>query len=304
MTDQAGGDADVSIRRGQADDWPAVAPIVANTWGDDGDYINEVVWRGWCADAEGSLVTAIGGGKIVGLGRVTHVGPSEWWLEGLRVAPDRRGEGIGGVLMDHLVSWFKAHGDGILRMSTDSQNDVSQKLAQQHGFRHTVSYMRMEGASQPTSIGKFKLLQAHNVDMVFSYVRHAPMYRVNHFAENYWKLYYVTRERLAEYLSDPNVLVAGWRELDHLHGVAIAFTQPPAGIDGEEETLYIGYLDAPDDTTAEAMLNGLRGLAAHRGKAKIAWKMPTGMGLERVAARAGVTSVWDFALWLYERPIR
>jgi hypothetical protein len=130
-------------------------------------------------------------------------------------------------------------------------------------------------------------------------MRRSPMNRVNHFAEHHSTLYYITQERLSQYLADPEVQVLGWREREHLTGLAIVF--PSSNQDGR---MRLGYLDAADDTTALSMLMAIRGIAARRGFTKVAWKMPIGIGLERRIVTTGFTRYRDFDLCLYERPLR
>jgi len=94
--------------------------------------------------------------------------------------------------------------------------------------------------------------------------------------------------------------------MDQLQGVAILFLSPPEGRKVAEDALYIGYLDAVDDTTLTSMLLALRGLAARRGNSKLTWQMASGFGLDGAAANADLGAVWsnDESLWLFELPIR
>jgi hypothetical protein len=164
----------------------------------------------------------------------------------------------------------------------------------------------MAADAEPGRIHGFKLMEPHNLDMVWNYLRYSPMYRVNTFAEQLWTLYYLTRDRLAEYLASEAVQVIGWRHMGQLHGMGIVFLQPPPGRALDGDTLHVGYLDAPDDTTLNSMLKALRALAAARGLQRVRWKMPTGLGLDRAAEDAGFADEWDHEgfMWLYELPLR
>ncbi len=296
---------ELTYRPGSPDDWPRVAEIVAETW-EEGDYIDEGLWQRWATAPQGYLAVAELDGVLAGFCKLTTFGPAEWWLEGIRVDPALRRRGIARALTAHLLEWFEKHGDGIVRLSTYSQNEASVRLATSFGFRHIISYTAVEARAVPSDFRRFKLLLPNQFDLTYRYLQRSPMYRVNRFTENAWKLYYLTRERLAQYLADEAVQVAGWRQFDQLHGLAILPTKPPDGRMPDPGRLTVGYLDAPDDTTLRAMLRALRGLAAHRGQESVVWKMPTGVGLERVIADAGFERVWDEGgeLWLFERPVR
>ncbi len=302
MDEQSGAMPELSFRRGTVEDWSGVAPIVAETWA-EGDYIDQAVWEAWASDAQGYLAVALHGGQIVATGKLTHLGPAEWWAEGLRVDPALRRRGIGQAITEHLIEWFRAYGEGFLRLATSSTNEAAHRIAARHGFRHTISYTLAEAPAQPTDFRNFKLLQPSNLEMVHAYLRRSPMYRINHFAEHGWQMTYLTRDRIAEYLARPDVQIAGWRQFDQLYGLAIIFLDESERY-RSSEALYLGYVDAPDDTTLRAMLSGLQGLAAKRGRQKIAWKMPVGMGLERAVGAVGLERVWDWDIWLFERPLR
>lgn len=297
----------VDFRPAAASDWPFVERIVAETWDGD-DYITEALWTTWLGEADSYLAVGTVARRIVVLGRVSPLGPAEWWLEGLRVHPKGQGQGLGDAMMEHLVEWFKRHGDGILRMSTFSQNEASGKLAQSFGFRQILSYRRMEAPAVPADYHGFKLLEPHNADLVDSFLRRSPMFRVNHFAEHYWHLRYLTTDRIRQYLADDTVEVMGWRQGDQLAGLGIVYHEPPPGRNAHDGVMDVGYLDAGDDTTVRAMVQALQGLAASRGQQAVQWKMPTGMGLERAVSEVGMepNTDWgeDGALLLFERPIR
>ncbi len=278
--------------------------MVEHTWGEEGDYIREALWQQWAADTVGTLLVATHGEQIVGLCKVSRHGPAEWWFEGMRVHPQYRQRGIARALTEQALRWFRAHGDGLARMAIYSDNEASQRVARAFGFRHTLSYTRVEAAARPADYRNFRMMAPRNLPLIAAYLRRSPMHRINRFAEHYWKLYYLTHERLTEYLADAAVEVLGWRQLETLHGLAVLFTAAPQGYAlAEDDLLYVGYLDAPDDTTLRAMLAALRGLAARRGLAKVMWMMPLGMGLERLIGN-DVQRVWDGALMLFELPLR
>lgn len=294
---------DLSFRQGRLEDWPPVAQIVAHTW-DDGDYITESVWRRWAADSNGQLIVAVHDGQIVGFARVARVGPAEWWMEGLRVDPERRRLGIARALTVQTLRWFREHGDGIVRLTVFSENEPSKRLVHSFGFRHTLSFKAVETPARPGDYRSLKLMGPTNLDLVMRYLRRSPIYRVNHFAENEWHLYYLTRDRVASYLQDPEVEVLGWRQMDTLNGLVVLFKAPPEGYKSESSALRAGYIDAPDDTTLRAMLAALRGLAARRGHECVAWNMPLGIGLERLVAEGEVEQLWDGEMTLWELPLK
>lgn len=305
MSDTPDITSNLIFRSGSMADWPTVAEIVAETW-EFGDYIDEALWQEWVADSEGHVVVVTLDSQVVGFSRLGLLSPAEWWMEGGRVAPALRGRGIGQAMTDYLLAFFRKHCHGLLRAATYNKNEAAIKLIKGAGFRHVISYSKVEAGACLADIGNFRRLKPANQSMAFQYLRNSPMYRANHFVEREWVLYYLTEDRLGKYLADPQVQVLGWRTQNVLRGVEIIFTGPPRRARTDTSMLNIGFLDAPDDTTVLAMLEATRGLAAKYEYEKIAWKMPTGVGLERSFLGVDIERVWedDGALWLFELPIQ
>jgi GNAT superfamily N-acetyltransferase len=289
---------DIFFRPATADDWPRIAELVKDTW-EDGDYIDQDVWREWTRDPESRLEAGTRDGQIVAFARLLELGPAEWWLEGVRVGRAYQRQGIGRVLIAHMIETFTQTGIGLLRFAISSQNEAMARLAREFDFRPLVSYAPLQAPARPADYRNFKVLQAQNLDIAYQYLRRSPMNRVNHFAEYRWTLYYMTQERLSQYLADPHQDILAWRQFDQVYGLAILFPDPD-----RSGPLRLGYLDAGDDTTALAMLEAVQGLAARRGYSKVAWKMPVGLGLERRITTTDYTRRYDYDLSLYERPLR
>jgi GNAT superfamily N-acetyltransferase len=293
---------DVTFRSATRDDWPQISPWIAQTW-EWGDYINAYVWMGWSAPKPDThLIVAELQGQIVGFARLVKLGEAEWWLEGVRVAPDQRGQGVGKALIAHMISLFKQVGAGILRFYTGSKNDAMRSVARDLAFVHRLSYTEMRASAGDTDFRSFKLLLPQNHAMVWQHLRNSPMYRTNHFVDHDWIAYFLTSDRLAGYLSDETIEVLGWREMNRLQGLAIFM--PPDPSPDEGNPLSLGYIDAADDTTLQNMLEAVRGLAQQRGHDRVVWKMPMSVGLERSVERTSYTRAWEGSLLLFELPLR
>lgn len=70
----------------------------------------------------------------------TAEGGKAAWLEDVVVRPDRRGRGVGRMLLEHLAA--EAHAEGVLRITllTDADNERAHALYEGLGFR--LSAMR------------------------------------------------------------------------------------------------------------------------------------------------------------------
>jgi GNAT superfamily N-acetyltransferase len=300
----------LDFRCGRAGDWPAIAPIVAETW-EGYDYIDERLWRFWVDDQVGALIVATLDEQVVACGKLTRLGPAEWWLEGLRVDPAHRNKGIARALHHHMIKVFREVGRGLLRFSAASVNEATHRLAAESSFRHIMSYAPVIAPAIPgEDFSSFLRLRGPMVEMVARYLANSPMNRVNRYVEHRWTLYYLTTERLRSYLGREDVEIAGWRMPDgKLGGIAVLLpehseTRPFEREDPDEpRCIRIGYLDAVDDTTLTQMGLALRGLAATRECAQVVWKMPLAVGLERLMSGLGFEREHDVDLWLFELPV-
>lgn len=294
----------LQFRRGRLDDWPAVAPIVAETW-EGNDYIHEGLWSYWVADQRGPLVVATLDDQLVAFGKLTHLGPAEWWLEGLRVASAQHGKGIARALHNYMVTLFREIGSGMLRFATASDRVPIHRIAAEAHFRHIMSYAPLLAPPLPgEDITPLRHLKSPNIQIVSRYLARSPMYRVNRYVERHWTLFYLTNDRLADYLAQDAVEVVGWRTPEgRLGGLAILFADRQSESDQPPDRLHVGYLDAADDTTLTRVFLGLRALAATREYERVSWRMPLSVGLERLIPVLGLERQHDQDFWLYELPL-
>jgi len=122
----------VTIRPTLPSDKEDVLSFCRFIWG-GGDYI-AYVWDEWLADPRGRMFTAEYAGHAVGLGRLTCLTPSQWWLEGLRVDPQHQDKKIGSALHACLVADWLEHGAGFLRLMTSSDRVKVHHLCERDGF--------------------------------------------------------------------------------------------------------------------------------------------------------------------------
>ncbi|NDJ54452.1 MAG: GNAT family N-acetyltransferase [Chloroflexi bacterium] len=303
--------APLAFREAQEADWEQIAPMVANTWGDEGDYINESLWRQWVEESatpRSYITVAENDGQIVALGRIRELSVGEWWMEGIRVRPELRGQGIGQAVVQELIRLHRLYSIGLLRFATYSHNTGMPEIAKKLGFVHLLSATEIHIPAMDTDYSAYRVLEPRNVDIAFNFLKASPMYRFNKFAEYHWVMHFMSRERVLNYLEDETTHVVGWRQFKQLYGMVIVHTQSdPAYPYADPDNLYLSYVAAPDDTTFANMIHGLRGIAAAQGKKKIVWKMPLGAGLERpIAQQADIERAWseDGQLLLYELPIQ
>jgi ribosomal protein S18 acetylase RimI-like enzyme len=119
-------------------DKDAVLALCAKIWEGD-DYI-PMSFDSWVADRSGELALCLADGKIVGLARLSWLGPGEAWLEGLRKDPDAGVTGVGTALCRRFLRRLAtARPDDpplrYVRFSTYAGNAASIRLNEALGFR-------------------------------------------------------------------------------------------------------------------------------------------------------------------------
>jgi RimJ/RimL family protein N-acetyltransferase len=140
---------DLVIRRARRSDRRDVLAAVRTLWGGN-DRIPDV-FDAWVTHRSGPFFVAESGGRVVGMGKLTVVSPTEGWLEGGRVAPRWRRKGIATALIAHRIAYARERGMHVLRFSTASENTPIHRAARHFGFRHVATLSRHEA---PAAAGR------------------------------------------------------------------------------------------------------------------------------------------------------
>src|SRR5438105_4668636 len=133
---------DLVIRRARRSDKRDVLAAVRTIWGGQ-DRIPDVFDR-WVTHRTGPFFVAESGGRVVGMGKLTVVSPTEAWLEGGRVAPRWRRKGIATALIAHRVAYARDRGFRVLRFSTASDNTPIHRAARHFGFTRVGALSRRD----------------------------------------------------------------------------------------------------------------------------------------------------------------
>lgn len=285
----------LTFRRAVPEDKPAVLAICAQIWEGD-DYIPEV-WDAWIADPYGQFSVVELDGKVVGLGKLTRLTPSEWWLEGLRVDPAYQGQGIGRFLHEQGVALADRLGKGVLRFATSSANHSVHRFAADTGFAHIGGYVLFKGPAS-TSPTAFTPLPESDLDIASHFLEGSERFQAARrlFEDRWWTWQTLTRELLSRYAAQGQLL--GWRRRGRrLSGLALVSDYPNEG------RLIVHYADAPGDTLSD-LARDLRHLAGERGLELVDWKVFDRPDARAALEAAGYENTWENTLWVFERPIR
>jgi len=123
------------VRPARVSDKPALMAIAKKVW-DGNDYL-PVFFEKWVRDV--GFRVAEDQGRVVGCGKATHFGQGEWWLEGLRIDPDRQGHGMGTKLSFAILARTLEYRPKSLRLSTAEVNEDSIRIIGRMGFEPIVA---------------------------------------------------------------------------------------------------------------------------------------------------------------------
>ena len=112
-------------------DRAAMLDICATVWDGD-DYLPRYFDR-WVAAAGGQFTALELEGRVVALAKFSRLAPGEYWLEGIRVHADFRGQGLAAALHDyHMLLWKQTAEAGAIRLLTGDPAII--KLCDRTGF--------------------------------------------------------------------------------------------------------------------------------------------------------------------------
>jgi RimJ/RimL family protein N-acetyltransferase len=271
------GTAAITIRPAREGDRAALEHIAARTWDGD-DYLPGVI-SDWLADPEGGFYVAAlpapgdPAGQVVGAGKLTRLGPGEWWLEGLRVDPDHYGHGIGRLLNRYGVEQALASGEtGVVRFCTSAENAAIGKLAAETGFAEAGRALYYHAAANPIWAGGFRRATADEAEAFQTFLGRSAHFEAaaQSAIDHRWQCKLITPARLADWAA--RGWLYGWHGRRHdparLDGMVIA--RADVMDDGAGE-LTVTYLDAIPGAVA-ILAQTVRGLAAELGCATL-WHM-------------------------------
>jgi len=269
---------DLVIRRARRSDKRDVLAAVRTIWGGQ-DRIPDVFDR-WVTHRTGPFFVAESGGRVVGMGKLTVVSPTEAWLEGGRVAPRWRRKGIATALIAHRVAYARDRGFRVLRFTTASDNTPIHRAARHFGFSRVGALSRreapaMRGAppTRATPAQKRAVLQ-----------RVGPLVQLGHG----WEWREITSRDIRSAIARSRVFVSG-KDL----GAAAVLG------DRYNASLMVAAIGGHARPLAE-LLRGLRAEARRRRLDDVSFYVSS-PGEARAARSAGYTRPWSGEVYLFEK---
>ncbi len=153
----------VYIRLARRTDRESVLKFTERTW-EWGDYIPDI-WDVWIKEPRSKLFVATFNSVAVGMEHIVMVSDKEAWLEGLRVDPSFRRQGIAMKLTERCIDESQGFGAQVVRFITSSLNTRVHKIAASFGFERVVVIQPMQasalkGNNQSTVVADRKYLSS------------------------------------------------------------------------------------------------------------------------------------------------
>lgn len=285
--------------------------FTARTWGDDGDYIGEV-WDTWLGEAgvgEAGGVTLVAelGGQPVALVHVRMLSEDESWIEGVRVDPRIRRQGVGRVLISRALIAARERGATVARLFTDAENVASQALFARFGFvrvaelvRYAADALKLDAAAEVPALATPGEADFERVWAWLVQSNLAPFNGGLEIAD--WTARAVTEPRLRAYLSAGQVVTHDAWEIIQALAIVPREAEYWAQGQGTPPLLVTRYVDGQADGIGRLAL-ALRRRAAELGCAGVRLWLPDLLILRDAMDGAGYSDRGHGALYVYARDL-
>jgi GNAT superfamily N-acetyltransferase len=285
----------VYIRPARPDDRPAIEHICAHTW-DWGDYIPEV-WDDWLAEGDRGGGHALVGemdGLVVALSKITLQTPDQVWLEGMRVDPDYRQQGIAGQFLKYSLAHAQDLGARVVRLGTSHQNVAVHKMMSRAGMRQIGSYGLRQAEPLPGGPeGRFLTLDHR--DQVQAFLARSPV--MGHGSGLYsvhWAWQELSAERITQFLAEGQVMAQSGQDGSL---AALATVHP----DLEEGEMWVGFASGKPAAVTD-LAAAIRTYASQLRLGRVQVMIPDLTWLRNAFHAAGYgCGNWEGELWIFER---
>jgi ribosomal protein S18 acetylase RimI-like enzyme len=262
----------VEIRPAQPEDKVPVLAFSQQSF-DWGDYI-EHVWDDWISDPSGELVVATQDDVPVGVAFVTMLTETEAWYQGVRVAPEMRGQGIGTALTRHCAHRARELGAEVVRAIVEGSNAASQTMMQRAGYVQVGAFAVFTAETAEVTADQYvgPLISQpgpDRLDAIWAWLESSNLVSLNGgLLLDGWRGVALTDERLNYVLTDH----CAWllEEWDNIQALAIA---APRQINDQRTIFSTQYIDGTAEGIGRLMLY-LRAYANNQGFATIDVRPP------------------------------
>jgi GNAT superfamily N-acetyltransferase len=147
--------AEIEYRQATEDDYDAVVAFTEETWSDldveVSDYLPDV-YHEWIEGPDRHTIVADTGDAIAGIAQVVMLSEWEGWVQGMRVNPAFRGEGIGRGINDRLFAWARQRGASVVRNMVFSWNQAGLGQSRALGYEPVTEFRWLQPDPDPSAV--------------------------------------------------------------------------------------------------------------------------------------------------------
>lgn len=237
----------LEVRRAREDDREAVLAFCTQTW-DWGDYIADV-WDDWLHDEQCALFVATLDEQPVGVANLRMLNATEAWLEGMRVDPAHRQQGIANALFEAQISEALRRNALTARLITESTNAASIRLIEGNFMRRVNAYApfdatpAVEDTKRQYAMASPTLATAADLDEIIHYLNVSSIFPATGGLYNAgFTAYTITADLIEQKIAAQQLYLL--RRWDRLDGLAMVELRERRG----EKLLSIGYIDGTTES--------------------------------------------------------
>ena len=188
-------------------------------------------WKEW-AEEPGHDLVALDGSRAIGGLHISIVGPSEGWLEMLRVLPDYRGRGVASQLVREGEQIVRKYGAGTIRTAIPAHDYAALGVSERAGFRRVLQCVVLEAEipSGPLHLpydAPTRTPAPASAPDVLRFLEGLPTLAAwGHLIPLGWRFRLITPELLKGLIKDRRVIIA-------LHPHAVVPSPPPSPAAGK-----------------------------------------------------------------------
>ncbi len=264
------------VRAARAEDKEAVLAFCQQTfsWG---DYIPHV-WDRWLADTSGQLLVGVLNEQPVSVMHVAIHGTMAW-LEGMRVHPDFRRQGIARLTEAEGRAWARARGCRVARLATSIKNLAAQALLHRSGYQRIAQFNEWESDSTPGDFSFARIATENDWQQLDAQWRASAMYQASRalLPDWHWRWTPLDETRWRAHLRAGEV-----RHSANAFAIIIAYDEQ------DWSTLSLFAL-AGDEDAMSALARATRYEAAYRGYPRLEAQIADHPDANRALERAGFT---------------
>ncbi len=229
------------IRPARPEDRASVLAFCKDTWS-WGDYI-EYQWDEWLRTSTGRLFVATINGQPVGIVNIQMLTATDAWLQGLRVDPQFRRQGLAEELNNAALLEAMQRGATYARLLIEADNTASLRIANRLFMRQIAGFSLFtatppQNSPRRSDAEQTQLATLADLDEIIDYLNVSNIFPLSgglYYVS--WTAYPITAELLETKIKAQQVyLLRRWNRLD---GLAIAEVRQ----ERQGTQLTIGYID-------------------------------------------------------------